>query len=93
MESVQHNQSIDGFTKFALFFRANRAYYSITIGGTALLLQLFLFYLIVYKSPPPFKVFKKLVFLNNLISFVFNLFCIVLQPVSSNFYLNILNLF
>jgi hypothetical protein len=75
-------QSMDTFMKFSLFFRAHRICYSIFVGGLALLLEILLFYLILYKSPAQFKVFKNIVFLGNLVTLFFNVLCVVLQPVS-----------
>jgi hypothetical protein len=73
-------------TEFATFFRAHRLYYSVAVGGLAFLLQLLLFYAIVYKSPAQFRVFKNLVLLDNCLACLFNLGCVILQPVSRKSY-------
>jgi hypothetical protein len=73
-------------TDFAMFFRAHRLYYSFGVGGLAFLLQLLLFYAIVYKSPAQFRVFKNLVLLDNCLACLFNLGCVILQPVSLESY-------
>lgn len=78
------NEHHDFVTRFALFFRAHRLYYSLIVGGMAFLLQILLFYAIMYKSPAQFQIFKNLVFVDNLLAFLFNLSCVILQPVSLN---------
>lgn len=79
--TADHLQT-DLITEFALFFRAHRIYYSLVVGGIAFLLQILLFYAILYRSPAQFNVFKNLVFVDNVLAFVFNISCVVMQPVS-----------